>query len=238
MKWQFDENYWREKFHQPNWYILLEKDLEEKIFPIVHKNPEIKTFRHKIYELVEQMLQKNEIPLADKGPNFDSSRKSIDIIVIHHTEEEPDIRISKLSAIGLIRQYGKKYLENDVLGHKLKGQPIWSNHFLSGEMIFCAYHWLVRQDGTAERLLKDKYIGWQSADTDTNNRSIAIALSGDYEENTPPLEQIKGVAKIIREKYPFVPKKRIFGHREIKKGRTCPGSKFLTGWKKVLLDMI
>lgn len=238
MEWEFDRKYWEDQFKYSDWYVRLEKDLREKIFPIVHKNPQIKAFRHKVYELAEQMLQKNEIPLAEKGPDFDNSRKPIDTIIIHHTEEEPDIRLSKLSAIGFIRQYGRKYLENDVLGNKLRGQPIWSNHFLNTEMVFFAYHWLVRPDGKTERLLKDKYVGWQSADADINNRSIAIALSGDYEEDTPLTSQIEGAAKIIRENYPYILKEKILGHREIKKERTCPGAYFLKGWKKILLESI
>ena len=184
------------------------------------------------------MLEKGQIPLAKEGPNLDAGRKEIDTIIIHHTEEEPDIRLTKLSAIGFVRQYGRKYLENNVLGHRLKGQAIWSGHFENKKMVFFAYHWLIRPDGKEERLLNDKYIGWQSADKNINARSIAISLSGDYENSRPPLSQIKEAAKIIKENYSYIKKDRILGHREVKKGRTCPGEYFLKEWKNTLLSLI
>lgn len=238
MKLDFNKEYWEKQFKNPDWYIKLEKELNEIIFPIVHKNPEIKSFRHKVYELAEKLLENNQIPLAKKGPNLDAERKPIETIIIHHTEEEPDIRLSKLSAIGFIRQHGLAYLENDVCGHQLNGQPVWSGHFRNDKMVFFAYHWLVRPDGSKERLLKDEYIGWHSGDWEIKTKSIAIALSGDYEDSTPPISQIKGVAKIIKENYPQIAKNRILGHREVKEGRTCPGSYFLKEWKNTLLELI
>lgn len=238
MKLDFNKEFWESQLRQPDWYIKLEKELGEFIFPIVHKNPELKTFRHKVYELIEGLLANKQIPLAEGGPNFDAERQSIDTIIIHHTEEEPDIRLSKLSAIGFVRQYALKYLENDVLTHQLKGQPIWSGHFTNGNMVFSAYHWLIRPDGTAEKLLKDKHIGWHAGDWNINTRSIAIAFSGDYEESIPPIPQIEGAAQVIKEYYSQVIKRRILGHREVKKGRTCPGAYFLKEWKKTLLNLV
>lgn len=238
MNWEFERDHWENQLKHSDWYLRLERDLNEKIFPIVHKNPEIKNFRHKIYELIEELLEKDQIPLAKEGPNLDIDRKPIDTIVIHHTEEEPDIKLSKLSAIGFVRQYGLAYLKNDVFGHQLKGQPIWSGHFRNGKMIFFAYHWLIRPGGKAERLLKDDYIGWHSGNWEIRSKSVAISLSGDYKEDSPPTSQIEGVANVIKENYPHVAKNRIFGHREVQEGRTCPGAYFLKGWKNALLDLI
>lgn len=238
MKLDFDREYWESQLKSPDWYIKTKKDLNELIFPIIHKNPEIKAFRHKVYELVEELLEKDQIPLAKEGPNFDIDRKPIDTIIIHHTEEEPEIRLSKLSAIGFVRQYGLAYLKNDIVGHQLKGQPIWSGHFRNEKMVFFAYHWLVKPDGSSERLLKDDYVGWHSGVWEINAKSVAIALSGNYEEDTPPTSQVKGVAKVIKDNYSQVAKNRILGHREVKEGRTCPGVYFLKEWKKNLLDLI
>lgn len=238
MELDFDRKHWESQLKHCDWYIRLEKDLNEKIFPIVHKNPEVKTFRHRVYEIVEELLEKDQIPLAREGPNFDAERESIDTIIIHHTEEESDIRLNKLSAIGFVRQYGSVYLKKDVLGYQLKGQPIWSGHFRNGKMVFFAYHWLVRPNGDTERLLKDEYIGWHSGSWEINTESIAIAISGDYEENAPSISQIEGVAKIIKENYRQVGKNRILGHREVKEGRTCPGAYFLKEWKTTLLNLL
>lgn len=51
------------------------KELNELIFPIVNKSLEIKTFRYKVYELVEEILDKEKILLAKEGPNLDIERK-------------------------------------------------------------------------------------------------------------------------------------------------------------------
>lgn len=228
---------WKQQLRHPDWYIRLEDYLRSTIFPVVHDNPELKIERHRFYELVEEMLQNDEIPLAETGPDLDSERRLIDTIVIHHTEEEPDIRLSKLSAIGFVRQYGKAYLENNVWGSKnLKGYPIWSGHFRGDNMVFYAYHWLVRPNGDIDRLLEDNQIGWQSHDL--NPQSVGLAFSGNYEHSTPPPEQIKAAAQVIRNHYSYIEISQILGHLEAMPDRTCPGDKFLSGWKKDLLSFV
>jgi len=205
-------------------------------FPVVHHDPQLKAFRNQVYDLVAELLANQRIPLAASGPDLDTERKALDTIVIHHTEEEPAMHLDKLSAIGLIRQYAFQYLENNVLGYPVRGQPIWSGHFREGQMVFFAYHWLIRPDGTTIRLLEDRYIGWHAGHWDTNTRCIGIALSGNYEEDTPPLTQIAATAQLIRDKYAQVEKSRTIGHREVKVGVTYPGAYFLNGWKKSLLE--
>jgi hypothetical protein len=227
----------QQDLRHPDWYLRLEEYLSKTIFPVVHDDPEIKIERHKFYELVEQMLERGEIPLAESGPDLDSEREVIDTAVIHHTEEEGDIRLSKLSAIGLVRQYAKAYIEDDVWGRKgLRGKPIWSNHFRGGKMVFFAYHWLIRPGGEAERLLLDAQIGRQTQNM--NPRSIGLAFSGNYEHGTPPIKQIETAAKVINGFYGNIPKDRILGHREVMPERTCPGDQFLNGWKNTLISSI
>ncbi|OGH06134.1 MAG: hypothetical protein A2W22_04510 [Candidatus Levybacteria bacterium RBG_16_35_11] len=222
----------------PDWYIRLENQLKEDFFPVVHDDPILKARRHELYGTIEEMLILDQIPLAKEGPNFDKDRKPIDTIVIHHTEEDPDITLERLSAIGLVRQYALWYLKNDVFGHKLRGKPIWSGHFKDGKMVFFAYTWLVRANGRVEKLLLDKYVGRQSANQEINTRSVGIALSGNYEHSTPPHVQIEATANLIKTKYPKIVPSRILGHLEVKKDRTCPGDKFLGGWKNDLLSII
>jgi hypothetical protein len=182
------------------------------------------------------MLRTSQIPLAEKGPDFDEERKPIDIVVIHHTKENPNIKQDTLSAIGLIRQYALEYLTNDVLGYNLYGKPIWSGHFQNSKQVFFAYHWLVRPDGSVERLLQDEFIGWHAGNWDTNTRSIAIALSGNYERATPPATQLEATKALIRRNYPQVQRNSIIGHCEVRDETTCPGEKFLALWKKRLLS--
>lgn len=228
---------WRQQLQYPDWYVRLEPYLRSTIYPIVHDDPELKAERHRFYGLVEDMLKTGEIPLAETGPNLDSERQPIKAVIIHHTEEDPNITLDRLSAIGFVRQYGQKYLDDDVYGHKgLRGQPIWSGHFKDGKMVFFAYHWLIRPDGQAERLLEDKYVGRHAVQN--NPHTVGIALSGNYEHSTPPIEQIDSAAQTIRNNYAFVDVDRIFGHREVMEGRTCPGDKFLDGWKNTLVGAV
>ena len=235
MNLDFTRAYWESRLRYPDWYIRLDEELKQLFFPVVHNDPQLKTFRHNVYELVEELLASNALPLAESGPDFDRERKPIDTVVIHHTEEEPDMSASKLSAIGLVRQYACEYLASDVLEERLRGRPIWSGHFRNGEMVFFAYHWLVRPDGMAVRLLEDACIGWHAGHWETNTRSIGIAFSGNYEHDTPPLAQIEAAANIITQHYPHVTKEGIIGHREVREDRTCPGAYFLHGWKETLL---
>lgn len=236
MHLDFKREYWINKLQHPDWYVRLEAELRQLFFPLVHHDSQLKAFRNQVYALVAKLLANQRIPLAASGPDLDTERKAIDTIVIHHTEEEPAMRLDKLSAIGLIRQYAFQYLENNVLGYPVRGQPIWSGHFREGQMVFFAYHWLIRPDGTTIRLLEDRYIGWHAGHWDTNTRCIGIALSGNYEEDTPPLTQIVATAQVIRNNYAQVHKSRIIGHREVREGVTCPGAYFLNGWKKSLLE--
>src|SRR5437588_4393762 len=117
----------------------------------------------------------------------------------------------------------------------VRGEPIWSGHFRNGAMVFFAYHWLIRPDGVAERLLDDAYIGWHAGNWDVNTRSIGIALSGNYEIGIPPIAQVEAAAQVIREHYAHVAESSIVGHREVTQGITCPGAYFLEGWKETLI---
>lgn len=232
MNLQFERKYWEERLTFPDWYVRLEEELRTLIFPVVRPDAALKRFRHQVYELVEELLESGTLPLAQTGPQLDGERCPIDTIVIHHTTEELDIRLGKLSAIGLVRQYAFQYLVNNVLGHTVRGEPIWSGHFLQGKMVFFAYHWLMRPDGTTERLLEDGYIGWHAGNWLVNTRSIGIAFSGDYEQSEPPSAQIEATVRLIREHYPQVASANILGHCEVVEGTTCPGGQFLNGWKR------
>ncbi len=203
---------WESRLTSPDWYMRVEDELRRLFFPVVHHDAQLKAFRHKVYELVAELLES--------------------------TEEEPGIRLSKLSAIGLVRQYAFQYLADDMLGRHVRGEPVWSGHFRQGEMVFFAYHWLIRPDGAAERLLEDTAIGWHAGNWTVNTSSVGIALSGDYETSTPPYAQIEAAARIIREYYSGVARESIVGHREMAAGISCPGAYFLQGWKQMLLNLV
>ncbi len=205
------------------------------VLSMVHDDQQLKAWRHQVYSLAGEMLERGEIPLASTGPDLDAARQPLDTIVLHHTEEDSQISLAKLNAIGLLRQYGFQYLENNVLGRAVRGEPVWSGHFRQGQMVFFAYHWLIRTDGTCERLLEDRALAWHAGNWEINTRSIGIALSGNYEHTTPPPAQIAATAQIIRTHYSSIAHARILGHREIRPELTCPGEFFLTAWKESLL---
>ncbi|HEY0755962.1 MAG TPA: N-acetylmuramoyl-L-alanine amidase [Ktedonobacteraceae bacterium] len=225
---------WESKFRLPDWYCQLEPELTSSIFSVVHDDPQLKAWRHQVYTLAGEMLERGEIPLASSGPDLDAARQQIDTLILHHTEEDPWISLAKLNAIGLLRQYGFQYLENNVLGRAVKGEPVWSGHFRQGRMAFFAYHWLVRPDGTCERLLEDHALAWHAGNWEINTRSIGIALSGNYEHAIPPAAQLAATAQLIRTHYSSIARARAFGHCEIRPELTCPGEFFLSTWKQAL----
>ncbi|HEU5380071.1 MAG TPA: peptidoglycan recognition family protein [Ktedonobacteraceae bacterium] len=234
----FQRAYWENRLRSPDWYVQLEHELSAYIFPVVHDDPQLKTWRHQVYGLVGAMLERDKIPLAQAGPDLDCERQEIDTVVIHHTEEDPAISLTRLSAIGLLRQYSLHYLENAVLGRQVRGEPVWSGHFRQGKMVFFAYHWLIRPDGTAERLLEDSAIGWHAGAWDVNTRSIGLAFSGNYEHTAPPMAQIAAATRVIKENYPSGVQKHILGHCEVHCAATCPGEHFLSEWKEQLLRQL
>lgn len=235
---EFQPAYWESKFRLPDWYDQLAYELTTFIFSVVHDDPQLKAWRHQVYSLAGEMLERAEIPLASTGPDLDSERKPLDTLVLHHTEEDPQISLAKLNAIGLLRQYGFQYRENNVLERAVRGEAVWSGHFRQGKMVFFAYHWLVRPDGTCERLLEDRALGWHAGNWDINTRSIGIALSGNYEHSTPPPAQIEATACLIRAHYPSIAPTRILGHCEIRPELTCPGAYFLRGWKEQIVRAV
>lgn len=177
-------------------------------------------------------------------PNTDTERKSIDTIVIHHTSNPPGMSKDRLSGIELMRLYAPYfYVPKSEADKRIKGKPIYSGHARGGKQVFWPYHWLIRKDGEAVRLLGDGEIGWHAGNWDVNCRSVAICFDGDYENAWPSDAVFASVATIIEKHYPRVAKENILGHREVNPETTCPSNLFLPsrdrqGWKKDLLDTI
>jgi N-acetyl-anhydromuramyl-L-alanine amidase AmpD len=151
------------------------------------------------------------------------------------------LRPIRLSAIELIRLY-VPYFANPADPHDAhwRGQPIASGHERNGSQVFWPYHWIIRGDGTAERLLYDSEIGWHAGDWAVNCRSVGIVFDDDLESREPAEIQLRGAASLIAEQYPNVPISRIFGHHEITSKTECPSRWFLAGpwghgWKRRLL---
>ncbi|MDE2188102.1 MAG: N-acetylmuramoyl-L-alanine amidase [Patescibacteria group bacterium] len=240
----FAPNKWKEKITDPHWYFEVPalmkamKELHDK------DRAAYELEKERIYDFFEAELGKETIALGTTGKDFDAERKPIDTIVVHHTSLQPGLTKERLSAIDLVRLYAvefaaPKYREDAAI----KNRPIWSNHLRDGRQVFWPYHWIVRVDGNAERLLEDYEIGWQAGNWDVNCRSVAIVFDDEFEDKDPADIQLEGAAKIIREHYPLIKKENIIGHCEVRGHTDCPSPNFLSkngkiGWKSKLLTLV
>ncbi|MFA5048099.1 MAG: peptidoglycan recognition family protein [Patescibacteria group bacterium] len=229
----FNEEKWSEAIRHPDWYLRIFDDYQNLIKRAEQGSAESADgIKEETYKFFEDNLADNNVVLGKEGPNWDEERKPIDTIVIHHTKSQPGISWQKLSAMHLIRLYGDYYSSpyNEAEKH-LRGQAIFSHHFRDNRQVFYAYHWLVRMDGTIERLLNDDEIGWQAGNWNVNCRSVAVCLDNNFENSSPSDLVLGAVAKLIQKYYPQVSLGNIQGHREINPKTTCPGNQFLGGWK-------
>jgi hypothetical protein len=199
-----------------------------------------KEVRQKVRSFFENALASGAVALGDTGPDLDCERRPIDTIVIHHTSAEPGYLLRHMNVVQLLNIYVPYFNNPTVKGEaNLKGQPLWSNHVRDGRPVFYAYHWLMRMDGTFERLLTDKELGWHAANWDINCRSIAICLDNDYATRDPSPLVLQQLGAFIARQYPAVELPRIFGHGEVsKEPSVCPGTHFVSGWKEELVAAV
>ncbi len=218
---------WEPILSSPVWYVSVIPQVQEWLRTLTTASVAVQdSAKSQLYDFFERSLETGGIAL---GPprNWDGERMKIDTVVIHHTGNPPGLRLSRLSALELIRLYAPYFAKPTYAEDQLlKGQPIYSGHVRKGKQVFWPYHWIVRRNGHAERLLYDSEIGWHAGDWDVNRRSVAIALDGDYEKSRPSLIELEGIAGIVRLHYPQVPLTRIVGHREITSKTVCPSNLF------------
>lgn len=235
---------WAEVLKKPDWYLILIPEFErltKKVDQLPEKEKE--KFKEERYAFFEEHLAKGTINLGNEIGNWDKERKPVEMIIIHHTSNDPGMMPIRLSAMELIRLYAPYYANpvepNEVY---IKGKPISSGHVREGKQVFWPYHWLIRTDGNAVRLLLDNEIGWQAGSWDINCKSVAICFDNTYTDSRPSDIELQTAAKIIKENYSSVPKDQIFGHREVNSKTICPSNLFLDsenkpGWKTCLLKL-
>lgn len=227
----FDEEYWRQALQRPDWYLEYVKLAAQAKEQLGEDTDERQRLNKKVRRFFEAALANDEVALAADGPDWDRERQPVDTIVIHHTSARPGYKLSYMNATQLLNIYASHYAYDD----DKRGQPIWSNHFSEGRQVFWCYHWLMRMDGSFERLISDEQIGWHAGNWDINTRSIAICLDNDYEQQDPDEDTLRQLAAFIRQNYP---NKKIIGHCEARRGTICPGKNFLDGWKENLLSYL
>jgi hypothetical protein len=234
-----NENLIRTAVSNEDWYLRI-KHHYEALQALGKQDQDLgKQINEDLRNLFEELIDKNELVLGLKAPILDNSRKPVDTVVIHHTSQKPGLTLSRLNVIQLLNIYMPYYQNPTNKNEKgLKGQPITSNHLRHNKPVFWGYHWLLRMNGTAERLLPDSALGWHAANWDINCRSVGICLDNDYEKIDPSVNIIEILAELIRHHYPQVDYRRVFGHKEVSKVTTiCPGTNF-EKWKKLLLTKL
>ena len=232
---------WATALNDPLWYIKIKEDLESLIYPDNLSTPRLKWLRKQLFQTVQDGLKNNRIPLAESNEafNFDNERESINTIVIHHTEGRPTVDLDELNTQGFLLQYTRDFLKGKpMLGQSITDKPIGSGHYKNGRQVFYAYHWMIKPSGEAVRLLDDNNIGWHAGNWDVNKKSIGIALAGNFDNNSPPENQIEGLAKLIRDEYSFIKPQQILGHYEINSRKTCPGLTFNNSWREIVIGNI
>jgi hypothetical protein len=228
---QFDELYWSETIKRPDWYLEFNDFAIKAKLKTEADAPAQEELNKKVRRFFEDALQSELVSVGSSGHDFDTERQPVDTIAIHHTSAQPGYKLSYLNAVQLLNIYVPAYTEG-----REKGQPIWSGHFHGSQQVFWGYHWLMRMDGSFERLLQDDQIGWHAGNWDINRRSIGICLDNDYENQNPTDEILQKLAGHIKQNYPSV--KKIIGHREAREGTICPGGHFLDIWKPKLLQYL
>lgn len=161
-----------------------------------------------------------------------------DTIVIHHTAHASGITWQELSAMEYQRLYVPRFKPTIPDPYIKKGTRVQSGHFLelgkSNIEVFYAYHWLIRPDGKAERLLQDNEVGWHSGNWEMNCRSIAICFDGDFTEDRPKAAAILACANLVADYRNKFKIKQVVGHFDVK-NTTCPGQWFRDGGKEDIL---
>ena len=235
----FDESRWLEIIQKPDWYFEYVKFVDQAKKTLGQETAEIKDLNKQVRHFFEDSLTAGKVALGSSGLDWDTGRQPIDTIVIHHTSAEPGYGLSYMNAVQLLNVYAS-YFANpfDERGRSVKGQPIWSNHIQDSKQVFYVYHWLMRMDGSFERLLNDDQIGWHAGNWEVNKRSVAICLDNDYENQDPTNEVLQKLATHIKQNYPGIKSSNIIGHSEARSGTICPGTNYLAVWKPKLLEYL
>jgi hypothetical protein len=179
-----------------------------------------------LLDVFTQLLKEDAVTLGEAGPNWDAERQTIDTIVVHHTSSRGQMDLARLNAMHLLNLYVPKYRNPGADFEIIGGTPIYSGHAgQASKQVFYGYHWLIREDGSRERLLPDEAIGWHSGNWEINIRSVAVCFDGDFETGRPPLKALESAAELVTQNYAGVESTKILGHNAIVQ-TICPGNEF------------
>lgn len=208
---------WGENLSSVAWYLRLERDIRRYFFRSPQSRLE-KQVRWALYDLVAEALEKRQVALGEEGINWDDERKEVQFAVIHHSGTDPNVSASRLSAMGLLRLYTFVYL-NQKEYPEAYGRLIHSHHWKGHGQVFYTYHWLIRPDGTTERLLEDYQIGWHCGDWAVNCASLGICLAGNYTSKKPTFPMLQSLKNLLK----AYPGAKVIPHYAINPRTKCPG---------------
>jgi len=245
----------RELVQKPDWYLEFGKERRARLLGLgavqAARSGDITKAAHfakrQTVEIFEQLLEEDAvrlgIPGVDELDDQDELREPISQLVIHHSNRAEGISLSNLSALQLLNVYLPVYQNKNkpVLNSHGEHQPIYSGHYNKlGKQVFYQYHWFVKQDGEAIRLLDDDALAWHAGDWEVNKRSVAICIDDDLNHKSPTQDSFESVVDIIQKHYSYIPvePKAIIGHKEANEKTECPGDRFIGGWKNDLLKRI
>lgn len=235
----------REMVQSPDWYMEFGKARQAHLLGLGAAQAALSGniyqaasyAKQRMVAIFEQLLNAHEVRLGTPGQDEledqDEEREPISQIVIHHSSRREGITLSSLNALQLLNLYVPVYQSRG------EHRPIYSGHFdEAGEQVFYRYHWKIGQDGTVTRLLNDEAIGWHAGSWEVNKRSVGICIDDDLEHAAPTEASLRAAAEIIRTCYPQIEPtlKSVLGHNQATESQTtCPGDRFLGGWKDELL---
>lgn len=146
---------------------------------------------------------------------FDSERRPLDI---------DRIRYLVVHRIDLHRKGSDN--PHPIPDAELDGPWLTAWHRTQPTIGRCAYHFLIKTDGTIEQLLPLSQRGAHAIGL--NGRSIAVALVGDFREITPRTEQLAALLTLGNALLPLC--REMIGHTDTPghskdPGKVCPGNR-------------
>lgn len=125
--------------------------------------------------------------------------------------------------------YGRRSLSqiNKIILHHsdtADGNPLaYANyHINENDWPGIGYHFVIQKDGTVFQTQPLDVISYHTAGQNTS--SIGIALTGDYDWQTPPSAQIASLVDLLRDLKNRFGSLPLYGHNQFSQ-KTCPGSR-------------
>ena len=175
--------------------------------------------------------------------DWDQERKPFDLVIIHHSDGPANVTIAEINAGCKEVLYVKRYNSGDTDPY-VKGLSPHSGHMVNGAESFLPYHYIVYPDGKVVYGLKSlvmkngvwyvDQVGWHVGNWDANCRSVSILLMGDYDNGTPPAQQLATTKEIVSSLKHFNRNLKIAPHYAYNSQSNCPGFNFQQWQYKII----